>query len=158
MLCGPWWRGGFSDVIMNVMFSQIIRVSIVCSSVCSGANQRKHQSSVSLTFVNGIHRRTVDSPHKGPAMRWMSPFDDVIMSNTRYRQLLQIWHHHNSEISVFHIAIWKVGPSERILSFSHWYMKWRKISSDIVVYVTNAFWWSNKKSTLQWRHMRVMTS
>ena len=31
----------------------------------SGADQRKHQSSASLAFVRGIHRRPVNSPHKG---------------------------------------------------------------------------------------------
>ena len=30
----------------------------------SSADQRKHQSSASLTFVRGIHRWSVDSPHK----------------------------------------------------------------------------------------------
>ena len=49
--------------------SQIIGVSIVCSIICSGANQRKHQSAVSLVFVGGIHRSTVDSPHKEPVTR-----------------------------------------------------------------------------------------
>ena len=29
--------------------------------------------------VRGIHRSTVNSPHKGPVTRKMSPFDDVIM-------------------------------------------------------------------------------
>ena len=33
------------------------------------ADQRKHQSSASLTFVRGIHRWPVDSPYKGPATR-----------------------------------------------------------------------------------------
>ena len=40
---------------------------------------RKHQSSASLAFVRGIHRRPVNSPHKGPVTRKMFPFDDVIM-------------------------------------------------------------------------------
>ena len=35
------------------MASQFTGVSIVCSTVCSGADQRKHQSSVSLAFVRG---------------------------------------------------------------------------------------------------------
>ena len=48
-------------------------------SVCSGADQRKHQSPVSLPFVRGIHRWPVNSPHKGPVTRKMFPFDDVIM-------------------------------------------------------------------------------
>ena len=38
---------------MSVMASQITGVSIVCSSVCSGADQRKHQSSTPLVFVRG---------------------------------------------------------------------------------------------------------
>ena len=46
----------FSDVIMSAVVTQITGVSIVCPVVCSGANQRKHQSSVSLAFVRGIHR------------------------------------------------------------------------------------------------------
>ena len=37
-------------------------------SRCSGADQRKHQSSASLAFVRGIHRWPVDSLHKGPVM------------------------------------------------------------------------------------------
>ena len=38
-------------------------------------------SSASLAFVRGIHRSLwpVNSPHKGPVMRNLFPFDDVIM-------------------------------------------------------------------------------
>ena len=43
----------YSDVIMSTIASQITGVSIVCSSVCSGVDQRKHQSSASLAFVRG---------------------------------------------------------------------------------------------------------
>ena len=46
----------YSNVIMSVMVSQITGVSIVCSNVCSGVDQRKHQSSASLAFERGIHR------------------------------------------------------------------------------------------------------
>ena len=46
----------YSDIIISAMTSQINGVSIVCSTVCSGADQRKHQSSASLTFVRAIHR------------------------------------------------------------------------------------------------------
>ena len=35
----------YNDVIISVMASQITGDSIVCSTVCSGADQRKHQSS-----------------------------------------------------------------------------------------------------------------
>ena len=49
------------------------------STVHSGADQRKHQSSPSLAFVRGIHGRLVNSPHKGPVTWKMFPFDDIIM-------------------------------------------------------------------------------
>ena len=68
-----------NDVIMSVMVSQVTLLTIVCSSVYSGAYQRKHQSSASLAFVRGIDRWPVNSPHKGPVTRKMFPFDDVIM-------------------------------------------------------------------------------
>ena len=69
-----------SDVIMSTAMSQITGVSIVYSTICSGADQRKHQNSASLTFVRGIHRWPVDSPHKAPVTRKMFPFGDVIMN------------------------------------------------------------------------------
>ena len=49
-------------------------------NVYSDADQRKYQSSASLAFVRGIHRRPVNSPHKGPVTRKTFLFDDVIMS------------------------------------------------------------------------------
>ena len=69
----------FSDVIMGMMASQITSLRIVYSSVYSGADQRKHQSSASLAFVRGIHLWPVNSPHKGSVTRKIIPFDDVIM-------------------------------------------------------------------------------
>ena len=62
------------------MASQITSLTIVYSTVYSGADERKHQSSASLAFVRGIHRWPVNSPHKGPVTRKMFPFDDVIMT------------------------------------------------------------------------------
>ena len=49
---------------MNKMASQITSLMIVYSTVYSGTDQRKHQSSASLAFVRGIHRRPDNSPHK----------------------------------------------------------------------------------------------
>ena len=70
----------YYDVIMDTIAYQITSLTIVCSTVYSDADQRKHQSSSSLAFVRGIHRGPVNSPHKGPVTRKMLPFDDVIMS------------------------------------------------------------------------------
>ena len=69
----------YSDVIMSAMASQITGVLVVCSTICSSADQRKQQSSASLAFVRGIHWWLVKSPHNGPVTRKMLPFDDVIM-------------------------------------------------------------------------------
>ena len=76
-------RNHYSDVIMSTIASQITNITIVYSTIYSGADQRKHQSSASLAFVQGIHRWPVNSPHKGPVMRKMFPFDDVIMIAAR---------------------------------------------------------------------------
>ena len=58
----------YSDVIIITMASQITNLTIVYSTVYSGTDQRKHQSSASLAFV-----------WEWPATRKMSPSDDVIM-------------------------------------------------------------------------------
>ena len=76
------WLCHNSDVIMGAIASQIIS-----STVCSGADQRKHQSSVSLAFVWGIHRSPVNSPHKWPVTNKMFQFDDVAMLCWRRRIL-----------------------------------------------------------------------
>ena len=68
-----------SDVIIGAMASQIISLTIVYSTVYSGADQRKHQNSASLAFVWGIHRWTANVPPKWPVTRKMFPFDNVIM-------------------------------------------------------------------------------
>ena len=67
---GPWWQTTswtnydpvqwhthhYDDVTMSLMASQITSLTIVYSTVYSGADQRKLQSSASLAIVRGIHR------------------------------------------------------------------------------------------------------
>ena len=69
---------------MSAMASQITTLTIVYSTIYSGVDQRKHQSSASRAFVRGIYRWLVNSPHKGPVTRKMFPFDDVIMVLTSH--------------------------------------------------------------------------
>ena len=64
---------------MRAMASQVTSLTIVYSSVYSGADQWTYQSSASLAFVWGIHRWPVNSPHKWPVTRKMFPYDNVIM-------------------------------------------------------------------------------
>ena len=63
---------------MGAMASKITSL-IVYSTVYSGVDQRKHQSSASLAFLWGIYRGLVNSPHKWPVTRKLFPFDGVIM-------------------------------------------------------------------------------
>ena len=86
-LSAKWWPfcpGGdelhYSDDIIGVMVSQITSLTIIYSTIYSGTDQRKHQSSTSLAFVRGIHQWLMNSPHKWLVMWKMFPFDVVIMN------------------------------------------------------------------------------
>ena len=76
----------YNDVIMGAIASQITSLTIVNSTVYSGTDQRIHQSSTSLAFVQGIHRGPVNSPHKWPVTWKMFSFDDVFM-----KKAMQLW-------------------------------------------------------------------
>ena len=53
----------------TIMVSKITGNYTVCSIVCLGIHQTKHQSFSLLVLLRGIHQSLVDSPHKGPVMR-----------------------------------------------------------------------------------------
>ena len=83
--CNTWtlqWRHNGRDSVSNHQPRECLLIRLIRQ------DQRKHQSSASLAFVRGIHRRPVNSPHKGPVMRKMFPFDDVIMEYSIYRYIL----------------------------------------------------------------------
>ena len=87
------------------------RIAIVYSTVYSGADQRKHQSSASLAFVRGIHRRPVNFPHKWPVTRKMFPFDDVIMIPIMARYC--IWRSSHKGRTFMRIWTYKIRPISR---------------------------------------------
>ena len=66
---------------MGAMASQITSLTTFNSTVYSGADQRKHQSSASLAFVWPVtgDQWQVNSPNKWPVTRKMFLSDDVIM-------------------------------------------------------------------------------
>ena len=72
---------------MSTMASQITSLTIISSTVYSGADQRKHQSSTSLASGQGIHRWPVNYPHKRPVTRKMFPLcnTSVIMKRPLIR-------------------------------------------------------------------------
>ena len=105
---------------MSAMTSQFTSLKIVYSTVYSWADQRKHQSSASLAFVRGLHRRPVNSPHKGPVTRKIFPFDDVIMVYQSYFVLIFVliccqafirrtWHKSHGVIMIGTSATWQQG-------------------------------------------------
>ena len=69
----------YNDVTMKPMASQITGTTIVYSTVCSDADQRKYQISASMALVRGIH-----SPHKETVTPKMFSFDDVIMNKFQH--------------------------------------------------------------------------
>ena len=60
----------YSDVTRGTIVSQITSLTIVYSTVYSGADQRKHQSSASLAFVWRIHRGQVASNPENVSILW----------------------------------------------------------------------------------------
>ena len=69
----------YHDVIISAMVSQITGVWSVCSTVCSSADQRKHQSSASLAFVMGIHRIPSQRARntENVSVWWRLPLNDI---------------------------------------------------------------------------------
>ena len=92
----------YSEVIVSAMASQIPSISIDCLTAFSGGDHRKHQSSASLAFVRGIHRWSVDSPHKGPVTRknvsmWWRRRDAFSQLHARDRREHNKWPHEEQQ-------------------------------------------------------------
>ena len=77
----------YGDFIMCAIASQITGVSLVCSTVCLGIDQRKHQSSASLAFMNppvtsGFPSKRASNAEK--VSRWWRFHDPIIWSNLTF--------------------------------------------------------------------------
>ena len=110
----------YSDVITSTMASPIIGISIICTPFCSGADQRKYQSSASLAFGKGIHRWLVFFPTQRA-----SNAENVSIWWRHHGIAINAPHSHNpqhNEISkIFLASIWDKNPpaktSQRLLLF-----------------------------------------
>ena len=98
-----FWQSHHSDVTMSAMASQISGASIVYSTVGSGADQGKHQSTASLVFVMGIHRWPVNSLHKWPVTRKMLMTSSWSWDSFYLRFF--IWAHNPSFLINMHLAV-----------------------------------------------------
>ena len=104
---------------MSAMASQITSVSIVCWIVSSGAGQRIHQSSLSLTIVRRNHCWPMDSTHKGPVKRKIFPFDDVIMQCSYLRS--HFWVTPHEAVSGLS-SIYRCDNSSNVICMNRSYM------------------------------------
>ena len=153
---------------MGTMASQITRLTIVYSTVYSGADQRKHQSYASLAFVRGIHRWPVNSPHKWPVTRKTLPFDadipmEIYMIHKIYVPTHSATKWHFQYTAFKGTYIYFICNTHAILSsethFPHvWlcYLTWIYVGSRLMqVYHINFIWNSRctvwlKSSTAIW--------
>ena len=107
---------------MGAIASQITSLTIVYSTIHSGADQRKHQSSASLAFVREIHRSPVNSPHKWPVTRKVFPFDDVIMVTQimfQWGRVIGVLCEFKSWRSIFFLCLYFLSLFSRI--YIHYY-------------------------------------
>ena len=79
----------------GVSYHQRIDCLPVYSTVCSGEDQRKHQSSASLVFVRGIRRWPLNSPHKGSVTPKMFPSVDVVREKSNRATVYITVHEHS---------------------------------------------------------------
>ena len=134
------------------MASQIISLTSVHSTVYSGVDQKKHQSSALPAFVRGIHRRPVNSPHKRPVkgksfhlmtsscehhkylpLKHFGAFQPIIKLFSKCCQLrkwvepiLHAWWNHSSIINSLWLSVF--NPSKHIHdSGCPWLLQWRYI-------------------------------
>ena len=119
---------------MSAMASQITSLTIVYSTVCSDADQRKRQSSASLAFVRGIHREPVNSPHKWPVTRKMFPFDDVIMFLCRSSNSLLLHAMPLNPKQCWFVLYWALKP----------HLSWDKMAAISQTIFSDAFSWMKR--------------
>ena len=90
---------------MGTMASQVTSLTIVYSTD-SGTDQRKHESSVPMAFVRGIHW------YRGPVTPKMFPFDDVIMNIPEVE-----WDHYTmgqQKKFGIHSLVWAIQTAKKI--------------------------------------------
>ena len=118
----------YSDAIMSAMTSQITGVSIVCSTFCSDADQRKHQSFASLALVRGIHRWLVvpsqrTSNAENVSIWWRHHAGSVMCKTFPWHDIIRIfgWVSNISNvIDRFCSSLWdRESPSELEILFLH---------------------------------------
>ena len=90
---------------MGAMAPQITSLTIVYSTVYSGVDKIKHQSSASLAFCAGNSPVTGEFPYKRPVTRKMFPFDDIMnqmsLSSTVFCTRIWLFAHLSKDMSLY---------------------------------------------------------
>ena len=115
-------RTHYTDVIMSAIASQITGVSNACSKVCSGANQRKHQSSA---VTGGLpSQRTWNEENVSIWWRQHAYMRNSRMCHSSYLDtamvyIITFWH--SSYTSVYVIMFFVHNPApNKCYSITHW--------------------------------------
>ena len=89
------WHNNELHGISNHLFP------FVHSTICSDADQRKHQSFASLAFASGIHWSPVDSPHKG-SVTWKIFLVDAVIKWTKHFLYQQ---YHSKQLTAIYLEL-----------------------------------------------------
>ena len=122
----------YSDVIMSMMASQITNVSIIYSTVCSGADQRKQ-----APCHWPLWGEFTDSLHKGPVTWKMFSFDDIIICKQKYRNQTNVESNKETNCDFFFWFLLTNSPlhmaQQRWRDIVNWYysLKYKIISYTI---------------------------
>ena len=111
----------YSDVIMGAMASKITSLTIVHSTVYSGADQRNIKALRHWPLCEGFTGDRVNSPYKWPVTRKTFPFDDVIMdSKVHGANMGPIWGRQvpgGPHVGPMNFAIWDIWLCGRWFHF-----------------------------------------
>ena len=105
----------------------VLTVSLLLVWICCLTNSRyvddfRRQETFPCywSFVRGIHRRPVNSSHKGPVMRKISPVDVSWSSSSSWYRCYR--HYHHSHIILYQHTNW-VGLWHRLYTYKHFVRK-----------------------------------
>ena len=143
---------------MGAIAFQIISLTIVFSTVYSGADKRNHQCAASLAFMSWNHRGPVNSPHKWPVASKMFPFYHGL-NHLRYvsdfRLLWHIWYIFQirklkSLTGIFSwsigVEVWKLHKSGTARASYTWCMPGS---------LTSGFLWSRRRGKRSQHYRRM---
>ena len=133
-------------IIMSTIVFQITSLTIVYSTVHSGADHGKHKSSASLAFVRGNDEWPMNSPHKrfgnteNVSISWRHHVNRGMIMKTRYNCEIQFMYHVSIPGCKYSLSQWQdkqIGQTkEKIILFGIYAFKSkRNLYLDIYIHI-----------------------